>query len=96
MKKIIGVIMLIFFLGQVILAQKILTKNQRMQWWREARFGMFIHWGVYSVPAGSWDGRQIGGIGEWIMNRAKIPVAEYQTMAKVSKVMTITTKPRKH
>jgi alpha-L-fucosidase len=43
---------------------------------------MFIHWGVYSLPAGTWDGRQIGGIGEWIMNRAKIPVAEYQSMAK--------------
>lgn len=82
MKKIIGVIMLISLLSQVIPAQKIPTKNQRMQWWREARFGMFIHWGVYSVPAGSWGGRQIGGIGEWIMNRAKIPVAEYQVMAK--------------
>ena len=69
-------------LGQGALSQKVLTKNERMQWWREARFGMFIHWGVYSVPAGSWDGRQIGGIGEWIMNRAKIPVADYQKMAK--------------
>ncbi len=56
------------------------TKGQldtRMKWWREARFGMFIHWGVYSVPAGTWEGKQIPGIGEWIMNRAKIPVAEY-------------------
>src|SRR5512140_1731883 len=58
------------------------THEQRMKWWREARFGMFIHWGVYSVPAGSWNGHQIGGIGEWIMNRAKIPVADYQSMAK--------------
>ena len=82
MKKTIGVLMFIFLLGQIITAQKAITKDQRMQWWREARFGMFIHWGVYSVPAGSWNGRQIGGIGEWIMNRAKIPVAEYQTMAK--------------
>ena len=48
-----------------------------MKWWREARFGMFIHWGVYSVPAGIYDGKPIGGIGEWIMNRGKIPVAEY-------------------
>ena len=82
MKKTIGVLMFIFLSGQIITAQKAITKDQRMQWWREARFGMFIHWGVYSVPAGSWNGRQIGGIGEWIMNRAKIPVAEYQTMAK--------------
>src|SRR3981081_3172750 len=48
--------------------------DQRMQWWREARFGMFIHWGVYSIPAGTWDGKQIPSIGEWIMNQASIPV----------------------
>jgi len=74
--------MLLLFIIPAVPAQKVLTKDQRMLWWREARFGMFIHWGVYSVPAGSWDGRQIGGIGEWIMNRAKIPVADYQKMAK--------------
>ena len=34
-------------------------RDQRMKWWREARFGMFIHWGVYSVPAGTYDGKQI-------------------------------------
>jgi alpha-L-fucosidase len=57
-------------------------RDQRMAWWREARFGMFIHWGVYSVPAGIYQGKQIDGIGEWIMNRAKIPVAEYREYAK--------------
>src|SRR5690348_8843627 len=45
-------------------------KDARMKWWREARFGMFIHWGLYSIPAGTWDGKQIPGIGEWIMNNA--------------------------
>jgi len=61
------------------------TKQQhdaRMKWWREARFGMFIHWGVYSVPAGTYKGKRISGIGEWIMNRAKIPVVEYKKFAK--------------
>ena len=61
------------------------TKEQRdarMKWWREARFGMFIHWGVYSVPAGTYDGKQIGGIGEWIMRSANIPVAKYEQYAK--------------
>ena len=60
------------------------TKEQRdarMAWWREAKFGMFIHWGVYAVPAGTYRGKRIGGIGEWIMNRGKIPRAEYQTFA---------------
>jgi len=57
-------------------------RNARMKWWREARFGMFIHWGVYSVPAGTYKDKQIGGIGEWIMNRGKIPVVEYKAFAK--------------
>ncbi len=55
------------------------THDQRMEWWREARFGMFIHWGVYSVPAGVWNGTNITASGaEWIMNRGRIPVADYQ------------------
>jgi alpha-L-fucosidase len=56
--------------------------DERMSWWREARFGMFIHWGVYAVPAGVYKGQKINRIGEWIMNRGKIPVAEYQQFAK--------------
>jgi alpha-L-fucosidase len=61
------------------------TKEERaarMAWWHEARFGMFIHWGVYAVPAGTYDGKQIGGIGEWIMCQGKIPMAEYQKYAE--------------
>jgi alpha-L-fucosidase len=57
-------------------------RDLRMKWWREAKFGMFIHWGVYSVPAGFYNGRPIGGIGEWIMCSGKIPKAEYQKFAK--------------
>ncbi len=56
--------------------------DQRMQWWREARFGMFIHWGDYAQLAGMYKGHQVAGIGEWIMNTAKIPVAEYRQYAK--------------
>jgi alpha-L-fucosidase len=56
-------------------------KDKRLRWFREARFGMFIHWGLYAVPAGEWKGKLIPGIGEWIMNRAKIPVAEYEQLA---------------
>jgi alpha-L-fucosidase len=55
-------------------------RDRRLQWFREARFGMFIHWGVYSVPAGEWKGKLIPGLGEWIMNRAKIPVVEYEQL----------------
>jgi alpha-L-fucosidase len=53
----------------------------RMAWWREARFGMFIHWGLYSIPAGTWKGQQVPEIGEWIMNNATIPVADYKALA---------------
>lgn len=51
----------------------------RLKWFREARFGLFIHWGVYAVPAGSWDGKPVTA--EWIMNKAKIPLAEYKPLA---------------
>ena len=56
-------------------------RDQRMDWWRESKFGMFIHWGLYAVPAGQWKGKEIGGIGEWIMNKAQIPVSEYEPLA---------------
>lgn len=61
------------------------TKEQRdarMGWWRDAKFGMFIHWGVYSVPAGYYKDQPVKGIGEWIMNKGKIPMTEYQQFAK--------------
>jgi alpha-L-fucosidase len=56
-------------------------RDARIAWWREGRFGMFIHWGLYAVPAGEWNGKSIDGIGEWIMNRAKIPVKDYEKLA---------------
>src|SRR5512138_1478114 len=63
-------------------AEETAKRDARMKWWREARFGMFIHWGVYSVPAGTYQDKKIGGIGEWIMYNGKIPVAEYREFAK--------------
>jgi alpha-L-fucosidase len=50
-------------------------RDARMAWWREARFGMFIHWGVYAVPAGEWGGKT--SYGEWIRDSARIPLDEY-------------------
>jgi alpha-L-fucosidase len=57
------------------------SKDTRMAWWREAKFGMFIHWGLYAVAAGEWKGQKIPWIGEWIMKRARIPVSEYEKLA---------------
>lgn len=54
------------------------AKDARMGWWRDARFGMFIHWGLYAVPAGEWGGKT--NYGEWIRDQAKIPVGEYEKL----------------
>ncbi|MFZ9262960.1 MAG: alpha-L-fucosidase [Chitinophagaceae bacterium] len=53
-------------------------RDIRMEWWRDATFGMFIHWGAYAVPAGSYNGKEYGRIGEWIMHSANIPIPEYE------------------
>ncbi len=55
--------------------------DARMAWWRDAKFGMFIHWGVYAVPAGIHEGKPIKGIGEWIMSHDQIPVQRYRQYA---------------
>ena len=57
-------------------------KQQRIAWWREAKFGMFIHWGLYAVPAGVWKGKEGRGYGEWIMWNARIPVTEYEQLSE--------------
>ena len=55
--------------------------DNRLKWWREARLGMFIHWGLYAIPAGRWKGRPVPGIGEWIMFQRRIPAAIYERLA---------------
>ena len=57
-------------------------RERRMAWWRDAKFGMFIHWGVFSVPAGWYHDRKVKGFSEWIMHDARIPVREYRGYAK--------------
>ncbi len=54
--------------------------DRRMGWFRDARFGMFIHWGLYAIPGGVWKGQPDGGAGEWILNGAKIDPAEYRPL----------------
>lgn len=81
MKKILVTLFALAIATSSLFAQT--DQDKKMEWWREARFGMFIHWGVYSVPAGVYKGHEMArGGGEWIMNRSKIPVAEYQQYAK--------------
>jgi alpha-L-fucosidase len=56
-------------------------REARIQWFRQAKYGLFIHWGLYCIPAGYWKGERSPGIGEWIMNRMKIPANEYAKLA---------------
>jgi len=57
------------------------TRDARVAWWQQARFGMFIHWGVYSLPGGEWKGKKVEGYAEHLMRKEKIPRAEYLELA---------------
>ncbi len=59
-----------------------MSEHDRLAWWRAARFGMIIHWGLYALPAGEWKGQQMEYIGEWLQSRFRIPGAEYSTLAE--------------
>lgn len=54
----------------------------RVHWLREARFGMFIHWGVYAVTSGEWKGKYYTSGGEWIERIGKISIADYKALGK--------------
>ena len=57
------------------------ARETRLEWFRDAKYGLFIHWGLYAIPAGEWQGTRSPGLGEWIMNRSQIRVREYETLA---------------
>ena len=57
------------------------AREARLAWFRDAKYGLFIHWGLYAIPAGEWNGRTVPGLGEWIMNRGRIPVGQYERLA---------------
>jgi len=89
MKKLsafIGILFLILSCSpkteQPVKSEEEIKHDAKMEWWREARFGMFIHWGLYAQPAGEWKGKEVEGISEWIMLRAQIPVKEYEKIAE--------------
>ena len=82
MKSKILIFIFLLSLSGMACEQKPEQSNDKMDWWREARFGMFIHWGPYCLWGGEYHGhQQRRGGAEWIMNRCKIPVAEYQEVA---------------
>jgi len=70
------------FMTSAVLPQQDFTretkrqKDERMKWWRDARFGMFIHWGLYAIPAGEWGNGKDHA--EWIRTTAQIPIDQYE------------------
>lgn len=58
-------------------------REKRMEWWRDARFGMFVHWGLYSGLAGTWEGKRVakkGGM-EWLQFRVRADTDTYAEAA---------------
>ncbi|MGJ7032155.1 alpha-L-fucosidase [Niabella hirudinis] len=61
--------------------QSMKTHEERIAWWRQAKFGMFIHWGIYSLPGGEWKGKKVGGYAEHLMRKEMITRKEYLELA---------------
>jgi alpha-L-fucosidase len=57
------------------------AREKRLEWFREAKYGLFIHWGLYAIPAGEWNGKRSPGLGEWVMLRSRVPVTQYEQLA---------------
>ena len=73
-------IVYVLLFGLIAISVQAQSNASRMDWWREARFGMFIHLGLYSAAAGEWNEKEVEGIGEWIQNFAKVPNSEYEKL----------------
>jgi len=56
-------------------------QDSKMAWWREAKFGMFVHWGIYSVVGGQYKGQKLPNSAEWMMNKGEVPIVEYEKYA---------------
>lgn len=80
MRKLKLVLSILIGVNSILSAQNNVSIDTKMQWWKEAKFGMFIHWGLYAVPSGKWENKT--NYGEWIMLSAKIPRAEYAKLAE--------------
>jgi alpha-L-fucosidase len=85
-KIFIALICLLLFSCTQVPQEKIESRDQSQHipaWFKDGKFGMFIHWGPYSVLGGEWKGHRIeqGDIAEWIMQRFQIPLKEYRRIA---------------
>jgi len=83
MKKAIKLLLVLIIFANNTFAQKSKSDDPKMDWWKEAKFGMFIHWGLYSIPAGTWGDQKMKRVigSEWILNVLRIPIADYTKLA---------------
>ncbi|MDE6431431.1 MAG: alpha-L-fucosidase [Duncaniella sp.] len=82
MKKLLIIFVLLGFCCQIRGEENKISTEEKMEWWQDAKFGMFVHWGPYAIYGGVYKGHnQRRGGAEWIMNRCKIPVREYRAAA---------------
>ena len=79
--KLTFVILIILFVTFQSSSAQSSQTSERSRWFREARVGMIIHWGLYSIPEGVWQGKQIPWYGEWIKDRASISNSDYANLA---------------
>ena len=52
-------------------------------WFKNAGYGMMVHWGLYSLPGGEWKGKKGGDYAEWLQNHFRIPNNEYEQLAAI-------------
>lgn len=79
-KKIFLSISIVLFISLLPVKSTANSTNNKLTWFQEAKFGLFIHWGVYSKIAGEWNGKD--GYTEHVMLHARIPIVEYEKVAK--------------
>jgi len=87
MKTVTGILIMLMLVSlgckpRARLENKSVSRESALEQWKEMKFGMFIHWGVYSGPAGMWDGKQIEKLGEQIQRHARISHEDYQEVAR--------------
>lgn len=58
-------------------------QSEKTKWFEDAKFGLFVHWGLFAQHAGEWNSKRYYGVSEWVMFRGKIPVADYRKQAQV-------------
>lgn len=77
-----NIILLVILILSMSIPRAMAADRTPLEDFQAMKFGLFIHWGLYAVPAGEWKGEYVRGIGEWIMNREQIPVKEYEKLAE--------------